>query len=221
MYGAQPLAYRLLALTRRASALCPAAGGTWPPALLLALHVHLQWLQSLLTPACFDSLVHLVLDKARGWGALGWGSCQGPGRACASQPLQHDLGCICLRHNRATLRTACQLGVGSHQSPLLVAAARLCVSPQHPILVYPSWQVVARLEATLAQKRFNQLGGLQLEKDVRTLVGEWGSGPQWASGSVGAGVQEGGFGALAAGRGGIVHAAAVREHAGAMHSVVG
>ena len=34
-------------------------------------------------------------------------------------------------------------------------------------------QVVARLEAVLSQKRFTQLGGLQLEKDVRLLVGEW------------------------------------------------
>ena len=33
-------------------------------------------------------------------------------------------------------------------------------------------QVVARLEAVLSQKRFTQLGGLQLEKDVRLLVGE-------------------------------------------------
>jgi hypothetical protein len=71
------------------------AGGSWPAALLLALHVHLRWLQPLLTPGCFEGLVHLVLDK-----------------------------------------------------------------------------VVSRLEATLAQKRFTQLGGLQLEKDVRTLVGE-------------------------------------------------
>ncbi len=47
-------------------------------------------------------------------------------------------------------------------------------------------QVVARLEAVLSQKRFTQLGGLQLEKDVRLLVGEWAiaelschHGPSW------------------------------------------
>ena len=34
-------------------------------------------------------------------------------------------------------------------------------------------KLVARLEAVLSQKRFTQLGGLQLEKDVRLLVGEW------------------------------------------------
>lgn len=36
-------------------------------------------------------------------------------------------------------------------------------------------KVVSRLEAQVLRKRFNQLGGLQLEKDVRTLVGTcWG-----------------------------------------------
>lgn len=80
---------------------CARAGGSWPQGLLLALHVHLSWLQPLLTPGCYDSLVHLALDK-----------------------------------------------------------------------------VVSRLEAALAQKRFTQLGGLQLERDVRTLVGEL----DWARG---------------------------------------
>ncbi|PSC72320.1 conserved oligomeric Golgi complex subunit 4 isoform B [Micractinium conductrix] len=70
------------------------AGSAWPQALLLAFGVHLGWLQPLLTPAGYDALVHLVLDK-----------------------------------------------------------------------------VVARLEAVLSQKRFTQLGGMQLEKDVRLLVG--------------------------------------------------
>lgn len=32
-------------------------------------------------------------------------------------------------------------------------------------------QVVERVEATLRVKRFNQLGGLQLDRDVRSLVG--------------------------------------------------
>ena len=34
-------------------------------------------------------------------------------------------------------------------------------------------KAVARLEAGAAQKRFTQLGGLQLERDVRVLVGEF------------------------------------------------
>ena len=33
-------------------------------------------------------------------------------------------------------------------------------------------KVVSRLEAVLSQKRFSQLGGMQLEKDVRLLFGE-------------------------------------------------
>ena len=72
-------------------------GSAWPQALLLAFSTHLGWLQPLLTPANWDALVHLALDK-----------------------------------------------------------------------------VVARLEAVLSQKRYTQLGGLQLEKDLRLLVGEWG-----------------------------------------------
>jgi hypothetical protein len=43
----------------------------------------------------------------------------------------------------------------------------------HP-LPPPRLQVVSRLEAVLSQKRFTQLGGLQLEKDVRLLMGELG-----------------------------------------------
>ncbi|KAL4441200.1 hypothetical protein ABPG77_011437 [Micractinium sp. CCAP 211/92] len=75
--------------------LAPGGGASgWPQALLLAFAVHLAWLQPLLAPGAYDSLVHLVLDK-----------------------------------------------------------------------------VVARLEAVLSQKRFTQLGGMQLEKDVRLLVG--------------------------------------------------
>lgn len=49
-------------------------------------------------------------------------------------------------------------------------------SSQHTALpppLCPNLQVVARLEAVLSQKRFTQLGGLQLEKDVRLLLGEW------------------------------------------------
>lgn len=46
------------------------------------------------------------------------------------------------------------------------------VGPAHPHTVMVP-QVVARLEAVLSQKRFTQLGGLQLEKDVRLLVSEW------------------------------------------------
>lgn len=74
----------------------PAGGGAsaWPQALLLAFSAHLGWLQPLLTPANWESLVHLTLDK-----------------------------------------------------------------------------VVARLEAVLTQKRYTQLGALQLEKDLRLLVG--------------------------------------------------
>ena len=44
------------------------AGSAWPQALLLAFGVHLGWLQPLLTPAGYDALVHLVLDKVRGRG---------------------------------------------------------------------------------------------------------------------------------------------------------
>ena len=50
---------------------------------------------------------------------------------------------------------------------------RRCLSACPPLLVPPPPpQVVSRLEAVLSQKRFTQLGGLQLEKDVRLLVGE-------------------------------------------------
>jgi hypothetical protein len=50
----------------------------------------------------------------------------------------------------------------------------VCTCPNQlgmPVACSPG-QVVARLEAVLSQKRFTQLGGLQLEKDVRLLVGE-------------------------------------------------
>lgn len=50
-------------------------------------------------------------------------------------------------------------------------AARAQAHPPAP--APPAPQVVARLEAALSQKRFTQLGGLQLEKDVRLLVGAW------------------------------------------------
>ena len=39
-----------------------------------------------------------------------------------------------------------------------------------PNLGVASPQVVDRLEATLRVKRFNQLGGLQLDRDVRHMV---------------------------------------------------
>lgn len=45
--------------------LAPGGGASgWPQALLLAFAVHLAWLQPLLAPGAYDSLVHLVLDKA-------------------------------------------------------------------------------------------------------------------------------------------------------------
>ena len=41
---------------------------------------------------------------------------------------------------------------------------------QVPDLAVAMLQVVDRLEATLRVKRFNQLGGLQLDRDVRHMV---------------------------------------------------
>ena len=65
-------------------------------------------------------------------------------------------------------------------------------------------KLVARLEAVLSQKRFTQLGGLQLEKDVRLLVGAhpagvggqagglWlGRGGVWREGLAGRGAERG------------------------------
>lgn len=49
----------------------PGGASAWAQALLLALGVHLAWLQPLLTPAAHDALVHLVLDKVGGVGGGG------------------------------------------------------------------------------------------------------------------------------------------------------
>lgn len=71
------------------------AGAPWSHSLLDAFGGHFGWLQPLLTPSLFETVVHSAVDK-----------------------------------------------------------------------------LVARMEAAVAQKRFTQLGGLQLERDVRSLIGK-------------------------------------------------
>lgn len=71
------------------------SGAPWAQAMLVAFASHFAWLQSLLTPTLFESVVQSAIDK-----------------------------------------------------------------------------IISRMEASVAQKRFTQLGGLQLERDVRALVGE-------------------------------------------------
>ena len=72
------------------------AGAPWSHNLLVAFGAYFGWLQPLLTPSLFETVVHSAVDK-----------------------------------------------------------------------------LVARMEAAVAQKRFTQLGGLQLERDVRSLIGKW------------------------------------------------
>ena len=39
-----------------------------------------------------------------------------------------------------------------------------------PSTIHPSFLVIAGIDAILASRRFNQLGGLQLDRDVRALI---------------------------------------------------
>ncbi|GJP70101.1 hypothetical protein CLOP_g1086 [Closterium sp. NIES-67] len=62
----------------------------------------------------------------------------------------------------------------------LLLALEACLAPLQPLLTAANHDglvglvtdmVARRVEAAVAQKRFNQLGGLQLDREVRTLVG--------------------------------------------------
>ena len=66
----------------------------------------------------------------------------------------------------------------------LVASINSVVVWLNPLLVTTSFEnlvqiivdnIVSRLEAAVLTKRFNQLGGLQLDKDVRSLVSSFNS----------------------------------------------
>ena len=144
---------------------------TWVDHLLGVLVAVLQWLQPLLTPNNYDALVASLLLKA------------------SSAPFCHDqhllmglydslqgLGycAIVLRSMSAKRCTKWRSGLA--QDP----ASRLASRRGHPCRhIHFEWhiegrissrQVVDRLEATLSVKRFNQLGGLQLDRDVRHLI---------------------------------------------------
>jgi hypothetical protein len=76
---------------------------------------------------------------------------------------------------------AAQFVPGEGWPHALLAAMALHLGWTRPLLTPASFDAlvhaavdvaVARLEAAVAQKRFTQVGGLQLERDVRTLVGE-------------------------------------------------
>lgn len=110
-------------------------GETWVQRMLAVLVACFGFVQPLLAPTLYDTLIDNVLDKVRFFCAPHW---------------------VLLAS--VLLRTAA----------LDVA---LLHSPTHRILPPTrTIQVVDRLEALLRLKRFNQLGGLQLDRDVRTLV---------------------------------------------------
>ncbi len=60
--------------------------------------------------------------------------------------------------------------LGFQRGPAHADSAPDRAVPHKPDLAGDALQVVDRLEATLRVKRFNQLGGLQLDRDVRHMV---------------------------------------------------
>lgn len=110
-------------------------GETWVQRMLAVLMACFGFVQPLLAPTLYDTLIDNVLDKVRFF-------CASHAALCASVVL-FTAG-LCATHMHGV----------AHQIP-----------PKTP-----RSQVVDRLEALLRLKRFNQLGGLQLDRDVRTLV---------------------------------------------------
>lgn len=74
-----------------------------------------------------------------------------------------------LGRTQAAWRRAHNLGLPS-TAPSFPTSTAFSGPPLTPTPSQPSTQIVDRLEALLRLKRFNMLGGLQLDRDVRALV---------------------------------------------------
>lgn len=110
-------------------------GETWVQRMLAVLVACFGFVQPLLAPTLYDTLIDNVLDKVRFFRAPHW-----------------------------VLLASVLLRTAALDVALLHSPTHWILSPTRTI------QVVDRLEALLRLKRFNQLGGLQLDRDVRTLV---------------------------------------------------
>jgi len=133
---------------------------TWVTALLGTLVGCLQWLQPMLTPGNFDALVASLLDKARA-------PARCPSVRFPQQPTQ--LVCsACTPRLRPSPRAASR-----RRRPAATGTAARRPHARRPepwLRMGAVRQVVDRIEALMRLKRFNQLGGLQLERDVRLLT---------------------------------------------------
>ena len=128
------------------------AGDTWVDHLLGVLVALLQWLQPLLTPSNYDALVASLLQKAS--------------RHFVTPPLRGlQTGCAPLITE--LMQRAAETFQIYHCHMELVSSQTRAMHAQEGT---DALQVVDRLEATLRVKRFNQLGGLQLDRDVRHMV---------------------------------------------------